>query len=107
MTKLGIVRCAAYSDKCAGYKCFIAIREKAGAFADHEDEIELIGLETCGGCARHESGRIVERVVRMRDRGANIIHLANCIMDACPWANMFHDALVKETGVTVVQRTHP
>ena len=107
MTKVGIIRCSAYSDRCAGYKCFPALRDRTGAFADYEDELELIGFDTCGGCARNEAGKIVERVVRLRDRGAQVVHLADCLVDACPWASMFRDAIVKETGVPVVLRTHP
>jgi predicted metal-binding protein len=107
MTKIGIIRCDAYSDRCAGYKCFPALRERSGMFADYEEQVELVGFDTCGGCARNEAGRIVERVVRMRDRGATVIHLSNCLVNACPWAGMFRDAISKETGVQVVLRTHP
>ncbi|MHB1005061.1 MAG: CGGC domain-containing protein [Chloroflexota bacterium] len=107
MTKLGIIRCSASAEKCAGYKCFPALREKTGTFAEYEDELELVGFDTCGGCARNEAGKIIDRVVRLRDRGAEVIHLANCLANACPWANMFRDAIIKETGVPVVLRTHP
>ena len=107
MTKVGIIRCDAYADRCAGYKCFSAMLEKVGTFAEYADDIILIGFDTCGGCARNESGKIVDRATRLRDRGAEVIHLGNCLVNACPWAQMFRDAIVKETGVPVVLKTHP
>jgi len=107
VTRVGIIRCAAYSEKCAGYKCFPALRERTGPFAEYEDELLLIGFDTCGGCSRNEMGKIVDRAVRLRDRGAEVIHLGNCLVSACPWAQVFRDAIIKETGVPVALRTHP
>lgn len=107
MTKIGIIRCEAYADRCAGYKCFLALRELSGPLEEYQDDVELVGFDTCGGCARNEAGKVVERVVRMRDRGAAVIHLGNCLVNSCPWTGMFRDAIVKETGVPVVLRVHP
>ncbi len=106
MTKLGIIRCAVHSDKCAGYKCFPALAEKSGTFAEYGDDVALVGFDSCGGCPRNETGKIVDRAIRLRDRGAEVIHLGNCLANSCPWMQMFRDAIVKETGVPVVLRTH-
>jgi predicted metal-binding protein len=107
MHKIGIIRCAAHSEKCAGYKCFPAIRDKTGPMAEYIGDIDLVGFDTCGGCARKETGKIVDRATRLRDRGAEVIHLGNCLVNACPWAEMFREAIEKEAGLPVVLRTHP
>ncbi len=106
MTRIGIIRCAAHADKCAGYNCFPAIREKTGPMSEYEDDVILVGFDTCGGCARRETGKIVDRAVRLRDRGAQIIHFGNCVVGACPWLDVFREAIVKEAGVPVALRTH-
>lgn len=37
-------------DYCPGTTDFKVIREKAGAFSEVEEEIEIIGFINCGGC---------------------------------------------------------
>lgn len=107
MHRVGIIRCAAYSDKCAGYKCFPAVRDKTGPIAEYFGEVQLVGFDTCGGCARNETGKLVERATRLRDRGAEVIHLGNCLVGACPWTELFRDAIEKEIGLPVVLNAHP
>jgi len=49
-TRIGIIICDRYS-RCAGGKCFRAMRNKEGAFSIYTDtEIELTGFTTCDGC---------------------------------------------------------
>jgi predicted metal-binding protein len=49
-TKIGIVICDRYR-RCAGGKCFRAMRNKEGAFSIYKDtEVELVGFTTCDGC---------------------------------------------------------
>ena len=53
--KVGIIRCAQTEDICPGTMCFKVIREKKLAFEPYKDEdIEIIGYVTCGGCFREE-----------------------------------------------------
>jgi len=48
--KIGIVICDRYR-RCAGGKCFRAMRNKEGAFSIYTDtEVELVGFTTCDGC---------------------------------------------------------
>jgi predicted metal-binding protein len=88
VAKIGIVRCEEYSHVCAGYNCFPAMRNKTGQMAQYED-VELVGFDTCGGCARNSAGRIVERSERLKAKGAETIHLAHCLVTACPWTDLF------------------
>ena len=50
--KLGIIRCLQTEDFCPGTGCFRALREKNGALADIEEEIEIIGFIDCGAALR-------------------------------------------------------
>lgn len=48
--KLGIIRCMQTEDFCPGTADFKSIQKRVGAFADIEEEIEIIGFVNCGGC---------------------------------------------------------
>lgn len=98
MTKIGIVRCNAHSENCAGWHCFPTISKKAGQFQQY-DAVELVGFDTCGGCGasivRDKSGKaimgeksakIVFKAQRLKDHGAEVIHIGNCILLFCPIA---------------------
>ncbi|GAG98111.1 unnamed protein product, partial [marine sediment metagenome] len=49
--KIGIIICDRYHT-CAGGKCLRALRNREGAFSIYskDDEVELVGYTTCGGC---------------------------------------------------------
>jgi hypothetical protein len=49
--KVGLIRCMQTEDMCPVTTDFKVMREKKCAFVGVEDEIELIGLTTCGGWA--------------------------------------------------------
>lgn len=104
-TKIGIIRCDAHSLNCAGYNCFPAIRNKTGQFENYE-EIELVGFDSCGGCARGKPDKIVLRAQRLKDKGAEVIHLSTCIVGTCPFENMFAQAIQEKVGIPIVRRTH-
>src|SRR4030043_682983 len=48
--KVGIIICDRYHT-CAGGKCFRALRNREGSFSIYKDqEVELVGYTSCGGC---------------------------------------------------------
>ena len=51
MTKIGIIICHRYHN-CAGGKCLRAMRNREGAFDIYaaDEELELVGYTSCGGC---------------------------------------------------------
>ena len=53
--KLGIIRCMQTEDFCPGTADFKSIQKRVGAFADIEEEIEIIGFVNCGGCPGEKS----------------------------------------------------
>jgi predicted metal-binding protein len=105
MKKVGIIRCDAHSENCAAFGCFRAMRENTGKFENY-GEIQIIGVDTCGGCARGKADKILARAKRMVDRGAEVIHLGNCLTGACPSVDVYIQAIRNDSGAEVVLGTH-
>ncbi len=105
--KIGIIICDRYR-RCAGGKCFRAMREKDGAFNRYADrEIELVGYTTCDGCP---GGNVEYAVDEMKKNGAEVIHLATGLIvgyPPCPYLQYFHDYIHTRYGLEVVYGTHP
>ncbi len=50
MKKIGIIICDRYH-RCAGGKCLRSLKNREGGFSIYKDEeVELVGYTTCGGC---------------------------------------------------------
>jgi len=116
MSKIAILYCKRIKDQscvaCA--KCYKAIAEENGAFAQYEDDIELVAMTDCGDCP----GLTVPKVKLLRettnnlDRPIEILHLGTCMkaameMAACPIN--YEDlkiTLEKNMGIKVVLGTH-
>jgi predicted metal-binding protein len=105
MTKVGIIRCQEQSVDCAGWNCFPALRDRTGAFAAY-DKVELVGFDTCGGCGRNKADKIVAKAKRLKDKGAEVIHLGSCLVGSCPSKEMYLKALQEQLGIPIVERTH-
>jgi predicted metal-binding protein len=103
--KIGIVRCAARSEECAGWNCFKAIQNKTGEFSRY-DTIELVGFDTCGGCNQGKADNIVKKARRLKEKGAEVIHLCNYIGGSCPSKEVYFKALKKRVGIPIVEKTH-
>ena len=104
-TKIGIIRCNSHSANCAGFNCFPAIRNKTGQFEQYDD-VELVGFDSCGGCDRGKSDKIVAKASRLKEKGAEVIHLGNCLVGSCPTSEQFHQAIKDNVPVDVVRKTH-
>jgi predicted metal-binding protein len=110
MTKIGIIRCQELAlcgeRRCAGWNCFPAIRERSGYLAEYET-IELVGFDTCGGCpGKNRYNKIIERGLKLKEKGAEVIHLSTCIGEFCPNKAQFKKVLEKETGLEIKEKTH-
>ncbi len=106
MTKIGIIRCQEQSNDCAGWGCFPALRNKTGSFSNY-DELELVGFDTCGGCGRNKADKIVSRAKRMKEKGAEAIHLGVCLVHACPAKEVYRKAIEDKVNIPVIEGTHP
>lgn len=106
-TKIGIIICDRYR-RCAGGKCFRAMKSKEGAFSIYTDtEVELVGFTTCDGCP---GGNIEYAGREMVSNGAEAIHLATGLVvgyPPCPYIETFKAFLEKRYKIKVVVGTHP
>jgi predicted metal-binding protein len=105
--KLGIVICDRYR-RCAGGKCFRALKNREGAFSRYAGrEVELVGYTSCDGCP---GGNIEYVGDEMSRNGVEVIHLATGLVvgyPPCPYIETFRDLLESRYGIEVVVGTHP
>jgi predicted metal-binding protein len=84
------------------------MRNREGAFSLYkEEEIELIGFTTCGGCP---GGNVEYAPAEMKKNGADVIHLATGLVvgnPPCPRLETFCNYIPAKYGLEVVIGTHP
>lgn len=68
-------------DYCPGTSDFIAIKNKSGAFAQLDGELELVGFTNCGGCP---GKRVLLKAKLLVERGAEAIAFSSCIKKGSP-----------------------
>lgn len=109
--KVGLIRCMQTEDMCPATTDLKVMREKKCAFERVAEEIEVIGINTCGGCPGKKA---VTRAAEMVNRGADTIVLASCITRgnpigfACPHKDQVTTAIKKRIGdeVKLLDWTH-
>jgi len=105
--KIGIIICDRYR-RCAGGKCFRALKNREGAFSIYaDDNVELVGYTTCDGCP---GGNIEYAGEEMAKNGASAIHPATGLIvgyPSCPNLTTFKSFLEKKYNVKVFTGTHP
>ena len=109
--KVGIIRCMQTEDMCPGTTDFKFIREKKGAFAGIDEDIEIVGFVNCGGCP---GKKVALRAKMLVERGADTIVFASCIQKGtpiaypCPFAKKMKELVQKFVGdkVRILDYTH-
>lgn len=109
--KVGLIRCMQTEDMCPASTDFKVMKDKKSAFEGVTEEIEVIGLNTCGGCP---GKKILTRAAEMIKRGADTIVLASCITRgnpigfACPHADEIKELLTGKLGsqIRLIDHTH-
>ncbi len=109
--KLGLIRCLQTEDLCPATTDLKFIKAKKGAFEGITEDVELIGIITCGGCPGKKA---VTRAMQMVERGADAIALASCITKGnpigfpCPHVAAMKEAIAKKVGdkVRIIGYTH-
>lgn len=109
--KVGIIRCMQTEDYCPGTADFKVIREKKGAFEGIEEDIEIVGFTSCGGCPGKKA---VLRARELVKRGADTIVFASCINKGtpigypCPFAKKMQELIKKDLGdeIRYIDYTH-
>ncbi len=106
--KIGIIICDRYKS-CAGGKCFRALKNREGAFSIYtkEENVEIAGYTSCGGCP---GGNMEYAVDEMVKNGITHIHFATGMIvgyPPCPSIKYFHDFIESNWNVKVIYGTHP
>jgi len=107
-TKIGIVICDRYRN-CAGGKCFRALQNREGAFDIYkkDEDVELVGYTSCGGCP---GGNIEYAPEEMKKNGAKVIHIATGFVvgyPPCQYIDHFKRFIEDKYKMKVVVGTHP
>jgi predicted metal-binding protein len=117
MAKIGILSCEKIKDNhCIGcIKCYKAVAEKAGTFAEHKDEIEIAFWAGCGDCP----GLFMPKMVLIGEQAKSLgrefdtVHIGTCMVKAvktaaCPIDLEKMKSMIEEKwGVKVHIGTHP
>lgn len=98
-------------DYCPGTTDFKMIRDKKGAFEDIDEDIELVGFVSCGGCPGKKAPLRAKELVK---RGADTIAFASCIQKgtplgyACPFHKKMEEIVRKAIGedIRIITYTH-
>lgn len=106
--KIGIIICERYKD-CAGGKCFRSMTQREGGFAIYskDDQLEIAGYTSCGGCP---GGNIEYAPEEMLKNGVEAIHFATGFVvgyPPCPYIDHFKRFIEEKYKVKVVIGTHP
>jgi predicted metal-binding protein len=107
-TRIGIIICDRYRN-CAGGKCFRSLKNREGAFDIYskDEEVELVGYTTCGGCP---GGNFEYAPEEMKKNGADTIHFATGLVvgyPPCPYIDYFKQFIEEKYKMKVVLGTHP
>jgi len=107
-TKIGIIICDRYR-LCGGGKCMWSLKNREGAFSLYgkEDNVELVGYTTCGGCPGENIEYVPEEMIK---NGAEVIHFATGFLvgyPPCPYIDHFKKFIEEKYKVKVVLGTHP
>lgn len=109
--KVGIIRCMQTEDYCPGITDFKAIKNRTGVFEGVDEEIEIVGFTSCGGCPAKKA---LLRARLLVEKDADTIVFASCITKGtpigypCPFAKKMKAIIEKDLGdkVTLLDHTH-
>ncbi len=106
--KIGIIICDRYKS-CSGGKCFKAMQNREGAFDIYKEneELEIAGYTSCGGCP---GGNIEYAPEEMIKNGAEAIHLATGFVvgyPPCPYISVFKSFVEDKYKIPLIIGTHP
>ncbi len=102
--RVAIVRCERTEESCPGTSCLTSFAGRKHSFKDYDENAELVGFFSCGGCP----GRRIFRLVRSlkEEGGVDVIHVASCILKETPFPKCTHKGdiinSIKNMGIDVV-----
>lgn len=106
-TKIAVVRCETVSETCPGVACFKAFNARKIHFEPYDENTEIVGFFTCGGCPGRRVSRLVDN---LKKHGLDVVHLSSCMLlegnyPPCP----YHEDIkrtIESKGIKVVEGTH-
>lgn len=106
-TKIAVVRCETVSETCPGVACFKAFNARKIHFEPYDENTEIVGFFTCGGCPGRRVSRLVDN---LKKHGLDVVHLSSCMLlegnyPSCP----YHEDIkktIESKGIKVVEGTH-
>lgn len=109
--KVGLIRCLQTEDMCPATTCLKVMHTKKQAFEGIQEDVEVVGVNTCGGCPGKKAAT---RAAEMVKRGADTIALASCITKGtpigfvCPYAEQMKAAIINKVGeeIKMIDYTH-
>lgn len=109
--KIGLIRCLQTEDMCPATTCLKVMHDKKLAFDGIDEDIDLIGVSTCGGCPGKKA---VSRAAMLVQRGAEALALASCITKGspigfpCPHKEQMRAAISAKVGqdIRIFDYTH-
>ncbi len=94
-------------------KCFKALSEKSGKFAE-VDDLEIVAWTSCGGCPGFPIARLklIDEMLKAEGKSFDVVFLASCMLMAeknfCKMdLNEVEKKIREEFGVEVIRGTHP
>lgn len=106
-TRIAIVRCETVAEVCPGIACFKAFNKRRQHFAQYDDNVEIIGYFTCGGCPGRRVSRLVDTLLKY---DLDVVHLSSCMVMEGDYPECPHKEEIKKCleskGVKVVEGTH-
>ncbi|MGI6452397.1 MAG: CGGC domain-containing protein [Syntrophomonadaceae bacterium] len=106
-TRIAIVRCEAVSEVCPGIACFKAFNARRIHFKQYDENTEIIGFFTCGGCPGRRISRLADT---LQKHHVDAIHLSSCMLlegdyPPCPHIDEIKKNL-ESKGIKIVEGTH-
>lgn len=108
--KVGIIRCQQTEIYCPATTCLSVAAKGEGGFTD-TGPVEVIGINSCGGCPGKQ---IYAGTIEMKERGAEKIVLASCILKGlpsslqfpCPFGQKLKKIIEEKSMLGVIDWTH-
>jgi len=105
--RIAVVRCETVSEVCPGVACFKAFNGRKQNFKSYDQDAEIIGYFTCGGCPGRRVSRLVDS---LKKHGLDVVHLSSCMKltgnyPPCPYYDEIRKN-IESKGIKVVDGTH-
>ena len=108
--KIAMLNCLKSNKVCTGAACLSAMNSRSRSFEPYQDTpLELVAMARCNGCEAGIDAGFQEKLERMVQEGAEVVHLGKCTVRKdgaeCPVITKAADYL-EEHNIRVVRGTH-